>query len=241
MIDDNTGRESKYKIVREFVERKSRANYYYWQCKLCHKTSGPSALYNILQDRIGTCCKKLVQTALIEEKFKAMEGSILSEYKQLLRYTGRTLDRYPHALFIYACRKCGKEYGPNQLQVIKYHKYTMCCSPGKYEVLGYGVISSARIKYIYSQAAKRKLDCTVTAQYLDQLWHDQNQTCKYTEIKIENIEQASLDRRDSTLGYVPGNVQWVLREVNTMKWNLSEDRFFELCSLVTSRKDTNHE
>lgn len=43
---------------------------------------------------------------------------------------------------------------------------------------------------------------------------------------------ASLDRIDSSRGYIPGNVQWVHKDVNLMKWELSEDEFKRWCALV---------
>lgn len=45
---------------------------------------------------------------------------------------------------------------------------------------------------------------------------------------------ASLDRVDSGRGYCPGNVQWVHKHVNEMKWSLPQERFVELCRLVTT-------
>lgn len=43
---------------------------------------------------------------------------------------------------------------------------------------------------------------------------------------------ASLDRIDSSKSYVQGNVQWLHKDVNKMKWNLSDARFIEVCKLV---------
>lgn len=43
---------------------------------------------------------------------------------------------------------------------------------------------------------------------------------------------ASLDRIDSTKGYVEENVQWVHKDVNFMKSNLTEQRFKELISKI---------
>lgn len=46
---------------------------------------------------------------------------------------------------------------------------------------------------------------------------------------------ASLDRIDSSRGYVEGNVQWVHKDVNFMKQALSQERFVELCTLVAEK------
>lgn len=45
---------------------------------------------------------------------------------------------------------------------------------------------------------------------------------------------ASLDRIDSSKGYVRDNVQWVHKDINKMKNVFSNDRFIELCTLVSN-------
>lgn len=43
---------------------------------------------------------------------------------------------------------------------------------------------------------------------------------------------ASLDRKDSTKGYVPGNTQWVHLVINDMKSDFSQQEFVDWCTLV---------
>ena len=117
--------------------------------------------------------------------------------------------------------------------------YTPCCSGrGNWDVLGWGIVTTKRIKNIYTTAKKRGLACTVTAEYLSRLYQEQDARCVYTGIQFESVDKASLDRIDSTVGYIPGNVQWVLREINQMKMDLSDNRFRELCSLVRAERNT---
>lgn len=42
----------------------------------------------------------------------------------------------------------------------------------------------------------------------------------------------SIDRIDSSVGYVEGNMQWVHKDVNRMKQEFSESYFIETCRLV---------
>lgn len=44
---------------------------------------------------------------------------------------------------------------------------------------------------------------------------------------------ASLDRIDSDVGYVRGNVQWLHKDINKMKNDIPPERFLELCRAVT--------
>lgn len=43
---------------------------------------------------------------------------------------------------------------------------------------------------------------------------------------------ASLDRIDSSIGYVAGNIQWVHKDINKMKNVLGQDYFIDLCKKV---------
>ncbi len=75
-----------------------------------------------------------------------------------------------------------------------------------------------------AQARKRskgKRECTVTWEYLYDLLMQQKGICALSGFQMtletcrENV--ISLDRIDSTKGYIPGNVQWVCYWANTMK------------------------
>jgi hypothetical protein len=52
--------------------------------------------------------------------------------------------------------------------------------------------------------------------------------------KQQAARTASLDRIDSTKGYIEGNLQWVHRDINKLKKNLPDDRFVEICRAVAS-------
>ncbi|MEV4454393.1 hypothetical protein [Microbispora sp. NPDC049633] len=89
--------------------------------------------------------------------------------------------------------------------------------------------------------ARGTLEWDLTIEYLDELWVKQGAKCAYTgwplqfgkQGLLEQEQTASLDRIDSTKGYVPGNVQFVHKDINRLKWDLPEDRFIELCRAVT--------
>jgi hypothetical protein len=69
-------------------------------------------------------------------------------------------------------------------------------------------------------------DMNIDACYLKKIWEDQNGTCPYTGIKmglprntktnhtIKSLKKASLDRIDSSKGYIKGNVEFVCQSIN---------------------------
>lgn len=97
-------------------------------------------------------------------------------------------------------------------------------------------------KTIEQRAKEKKLDFNLTREYIWGLFIEQNRKCNIsgldiTLVKSEHhllfLEQtASLDRIDSSKGYIIGNVQWLHKDINRLKWNLSEEKLFELCKSV---------
>ena len=56
-----------------------------------------------------------------------------------------------------------------------------------------------------------------------------------TEAYIPSIDEASLDRIDSSKGYIEGNVQWVTYQANVSKHTMTMEELYEFC-----RKVLNH-
>lgn len=103
---------------------------------------------------------------------------------------------------------------------------------------GHGEISARFWKNIETNSRSRDHAFEVTIEDAWGLFQRQNGRCALTGDPISFPEHsndsgtASLDRVDSSRGYVLGNIQWVHKAVNVMKWDLSLGRFLELCSLV---------
>jgi hypothetical protein len=61
----------------------------------------------------------------------------------------------------------------------------------------------------------------------------QNHKCALTKIPIDCISgSASLDRIDSSKGYIIGNIQWLHKVINEMKWDYLQSDFIHWCRLV---------
>lgn len=85
--------------------------------------------------------------------------------------------------------------------------------------------------YTLRNAKRRFKDFDLDLQYLKDLWEEQQGICPYTKIKLElptykntihPTIRASLDRIDSSKGYVKGNVQFVSTSINYMKGELTD-------------------
>jgi hypothetical protein len=84
----------------------------------------------------------------------------------------------------------------------------------------------------------RKLQFNITQQYIWDLFLKQDRKCAFTDIEIffpkqfRDVWTASLDRIDSSKGYIEGNVQWVHKDINVMKQDMSDEEFIEWCKKI---------
>jgi hypothetical protein len=111
---------------------------------------------------------------------------------------------------------------------------------------GYGQVSGAMLYRIRRDASRRSIDFLVDAEYIYHLFELQGGRCALTGEQINlpsNCEDerlykytASLDRIDSSQGYVIGNLQWVHKDINYMKWDKNEIEFLEWCKKVVDFK-----
>ncbi len=98
-----------------------------------------------------------------------------------------------------------------------------------------------RLKY---GASKRNIVVDITMEDLWNLWLNQEMKCALTgellklpRVGGDSTATASVDRIDSSIGYVLGNIQWVHKSVNLMKLDHDEDVFFEWCRKIVDYKD----
>lgn len=89
------------------------------------------------------------------------------------------------------------------------------------------------------QAYKRKLAFSITMEYIGDLFEKQKKKCALTGELLtlkktvkDQTQTASLDRKNSSMGYIEGNVQWVHKDINRMKSNFSEERFVNSCQKI---------
>lgn len=89
-------------------------------------------------------------------------------------------------------------------------------------------------KALRTNAKTRDIDLNITIEYIWQLFERQGRKCALSGESITMNVDASLDRIDSAGHYDEGNVQWLHKNVNTMKWDLTTERFLELCEKITT-------
>lgn len=108
-----------------------------------------------------------------------------------------------------------------------------------YSWKGVGDLGASFVSNLKSQAKFRDIEFNLSIEYLWNLFIFQDRKCALTRMSlyftesykeaVHNKGTASLDRIDSNSGYLEGNVQWVHKDVNLIKQDLSQSNFFILC------------
>jgi hypothetical protein len=104
---------------------------------------------------------------------------------------------------------------------------------------GHGEISGELWDKIQRSAKKRGYKVEITIEQAWDLFLEQDRTCKLSGVEISfarnrksPLGTASLDRKDSKGDYTIGNVQWLHKSINKMKWCLNDRKFVEWCQIV---------
>lgn len=110
-----------------------------------------------------------------------------------------------------------------------------CAPDGKWK--GVGELSGTFIYRMKRNAQTRGIKFDVFTEDLWALFQSQKGLCALSGSPLvfgrgEEETTASLDRIDSHQGYCAGNLQWIHKDLNKMKWEFPQDHFIEMCKRV---------
>jgi hypothetical protein len=118
------------------------------------------------------------------------------------------------------------------------------CIRGESHWKGHGEISKTQWTSIKKHAKLRSITFNISIEYAWKLYKQQKGKCTLSGKDIVfggrnagpwyKTTTASLDRIDSKKGYIKGNVQWVHKNLNIMKWDYSVQEFVQWCRAVAN-------
>ncbi len=93
------------------------------------------------------------------------------------------------------------------------------------------------------RSKKRGWEMDLTSEYLESIWNEQEGRCAFCRLPMNlYVEKhgnkmflASLDRIDTTRGYVQGNVQFVLAPLNFAKNDFSDEDFRMFLYMISEK------
>jgi hypothetical protein len=170
------------------------------------------------------------------------------KFNKLTALTFSHLNKSRHAVWICKC-ECGNETTAQSRFLINGAKKSCGCIRNEVgshtsSWKGYGGLSKTRFSKIIVDAKNRNIDFNLSIEFLWDLFQKQNGKCVISGEPIcfpnkvhESDGTASLDRIDSNKDYSEDNVQWVHKDINVMKWNLSQDKFFDWIKKIHTYKN----
>ena len=157
------------------------------------------------------------------------------------------------------CNQCGQiflkdesEFKRSESKGMKHYCSLRCIGLSSYEHLkqydnSSNLVSDNRrdeysgLRVHLSRARSRNKDVTVTLQHLKEVWDRQHGRCIYSGVELvhpiknelaDPIRTSSLDRIDSSFGYVDGNVQFISVAMNHMKGTMTHQQTIELINII---------
>jgi cytidyltransferase-like protein len=162
-----------------------------------------------------------------------LTGKILNN-RLILKIFGTKENGYRY-IYEVKCLNCGNIYNITKSNILRTKNCYKCCPRTKFGKLnskwkGGKYISGEYYSQIKHNSKLKKFKFNMSIKYLEELYENQNKKCKFTgdDISFED-NTASLDRIDSSKGYVKGNVQWVHKDINKIKNNKTDNDFINYC------------
>lgn len=173
--------------------------------------------------------------------------------------TGKTfgrltaIERMPvdkHHKSRWKCRcACGGTVTLNASSLVRQLTSSCGCLRSEINRTGYKEISGSWWRRLTGSANQRGYEFDLTPEYIWSLYEEQNKACALTGLPISFCADSnqvrnmtvSVDRIDSTKGYVRGNVQLLHKVVNMSKSWLNEGEYVAICNLVSEKRRMSHE
>lgn len=87
------------------------------------------------------------------------------------------------------------------------------------------------ITWSKARCVKSGRNFNIDVDYIKKIYIKQEGLCNLSKIEL-NEDNLSLDRIDSSKGYIVGNIQWLDFNVNRMKTDLKQNEFIKICKLI---------
>lgn len=156
------------------------------------------------------------------------------------------------------CENCNKQFEKHESEIkrnlnIGRKNYCSRTCSGKHNIKNFGnkiydirkiprgIIRIPTFTCYYRAAKRRNKIMDLDIPYLRELWDKQEGKCAYSQVKLTHPSYkksndtrftASLDRIDSSKGYVKGNVQFISIAINYMKGQMSDENIKEFIKII---------
>ena len=147
----------------------------------------------------------------------------------------------------YCCRSCAAK-GANRTKATKKYECSDALKEHLKSIAGNRGDEYTPFRYTLRCIKRRFKEIDIDLPYLKEVWENQKGICPYTGLNLipptdTNVNtlditlRSSLDRIDSSKGYIKGNIQFISTPINYMKSTMTDletKKFLKLISSYTS-------
>lgn len=137
---------------------------------------------------------------------------------------------------------CGRIISMLGMHLNRKNQKCQACCIRKYV----GEVSGVYFNSLKQSAKTRAVSFEITQLDIWEQFLKQNRKCIYSDVELawqngykDKLGTASVDRKDSSVGYTKENIQIVHKDINRMKSDFTEDRFIDLCRKVIKKHGIN--
>jgi hypothetical protein len=157
-----------------------------------------------------------------------LEGQQFEDWTVLQRLPN---DRFGGSMWLCKC-KCGNER-PVECGNLVNGASKCCFECGHNVTVKTSIIPSSWWYRTMDQAKIRKLKWDISEGYALEILTKQDNKCALSGFPLKfDPRNASIDRIDSSRGYEEGNIQWVHKHINMMKFKYSQTYFVKMCCAI---------
>ena len=212
------------KSILEFNKSKNKKLGVASICKSCHSNYRKKH-YLLNKNKVISQVKDYNYNELISEKRLLKYGHLKDIFRFNIK-SGRFLE--------YECFECNDLVCASKKEILDKIKIKcLTCKNKTKKTLVYYYL-----KNIEKRALIKNLSFNLDEEFLTKLLDNQGYKCNLSGVDIilnlkgKTINTASIDRKDSKIGYIKENVQWVALPINYMKSNYKEEDIIDFLKLL---------
>lgn len=193
---------------------------------------------------VTTTLKRIKKLGLSRPQLTVLRDITGETFGQLTALYYVKNDKFGKAMWMFHCT-CGNDRILNTASVSRGLTVSCGCYKRKKFSFGYEDISGSWWHKLEKSAVQRGYEFNLTKQEAWELLLEQEGVCALSGVPIVCYPQgikyykqtASLDRKDSAIGYTKENVQWVHKRVNMMKRNYGEAELIFWCTKIAQNRE----
>ena len=182
-------------------------------------------------------CHRCLGAELLKEQFPV--GTLIGEWV----VEGYTFNHCNQLLVKCSCGMTS-EISAATAKSPRSKRCTSCSYKKISEDKSYGRVHQTYYEQLKKAATRRNIFFMISMENMWNQYQKQDGKCALTGLSLTltnsnhlRDQTASLDRIDSSKGYITSNIQWVHKDANKMKMDLQEKDFFRIIKQIYEHKD----